>query len=1408
MRSVKKRHMRSVCVWLCICLCALPLLEALAEDTAVPLPTPTPMPEGDLLTTSESGAGENPEPSIPAAGPETAPSTEPSVTPTAVPAPSETPAVTPPPEESGTPTASPEGSETPTASPEASETPTASPEASETPTASPEASETPVPGPETSETPPPVPAVTPDGGSPPAVTVLPTGNPGDVWDESQCDHMNEHCERAPKCTVPGCRHIGINEAGDVVALCGLGQWLMEVGSDTTDGIMTLAATAPIEMELVDGENILYRSGSYHLTGGGENATLYIRDNMVLSIELDGVQLLTLRVSQKSVVTIGFQGYTTIQTLTAPDAAVKLSGSGCLTVANNLNYGVLNVERGNVRLPSGASSDNGRRPVVFDAPGAEQAYVDGKFFTYVKTGSDGKVTLWLPVLGEGASYWGRMNGNTLEVSSLAEPPVEDDKVDLSAAEPFQAEAGKSYTLYASDPANQGRVINGAAGASFTLAGAGTEGSAPTFQEGGGTLYVSGDTYLNVLSGPYAVSGTGRLHVGTLSAPNLTAQGGLTIRAAGGDAPAWTAVLVSGGEMALDLTAEYNGAAVPVLFFAARPQTAYAPLPAAAAGYHYEGTVQGGKLLLQAVEDEQGKSVTLGASDHTFDASGNYRVVSEGGTSGKIIVADGVSVKLTLAGTFTSGDLRIGAGASVTLVLQGANAVGPVTVGDGATLSVSGTGALDAASVSGGGTVAIGGTTNLSLSSGTALPGSALQPTVIAVTDDENAPMARAHIVLKLGSEEPFNVTTGRTGTITLWRAQALSGTDVVVLSDQDTYAAVINGGTASPDALPVISNVKATPYGSITFDTDTGNTLGVQYIVSDKEEEMADTWVPTAGVALLRGGECTIPGLKDGDVVTFRAFACAQAGVTLSGDTASAFAFSEKVVFTVKEERQPLVIADQERTYNGKAFQLSKKLYPESATVSYFQDGELLQRAPVKVGEYIARVTVPAGDAQYLPGSYDVRMTIKRIVVLIYPEAASKQKGQEDPDFYYEYDESVMLEDDEVTGSLSRVKGETYGNYPYLVGSLSAPDYYELVIAPDSPLFFLDWNIHHYLPYDPLARIDPVYDELRFSNGKTLRTQIRTIDVLKVGDTYYGTPVTDLIDGRERPATPTLRLRGGYDSALLILNAEPELNADGGYATDLDGNKLVRGRRLTISYGMLNNLGRQNVDYIAFGLDGVMVLLDLEELRSGEAVAELMKQEGISKSSATRFQVDLEPVTADTQLAQSEASAQEAAELGEKLMRVSVKVSSGSRRVDIAPVLENASVIFDASGLLESDLTSAQTEGDVTETVAGKPVTTAADAQDERMQAAVAAAKGEAAADEELLDLTLQLLNDHIRLHSTTLLRYDGGEKALDTTAVVPYTASESNRAMFRAMMRTRPYLTAQLSKSGLYGVGEQPGDGI
>ena len=62
-----------------------------------------------------------------------------------------------------------------------------------------------------------------------------------------------------------------------------------------------------------------------------------------------------------------------------------------------------------------------------------------------------------------------------------------------------------------------------------------------------------------------------------------------------------------------------------------------------------------------------------------------------------------------------------------------------------------------------------------------------------------------------------------------------------------------------------------------------------------------------------------------------------------------------------------------------------------------------------------------------------------------------------------------------------------------------------------------------------------------------------------------------------------------------------------------------------------------------------------------------------------FQVDLEPVTADTQLAQSEASAQEAAAVGDKLMRVSVKVSSGSQMCirDINNILLNLGILRDA-----------------------------------------------------------------------------------------------------------------------------------
>ena len=38
------------------------------------------------------------------------------------------------------------------------------------------------------------------------------------------------------------------------------------------------------------------------------------------------------------------------------------------------------------------------------------------------------------------------------------------------------------------------------------------------------------------------------------------------------------------------------------------------------------------------------------------------------------------------------------------------------------------------------------------------------------------------------------------------------------------------------------------------------------------------------------------------------------------------------------------------------------------------------------------------------------------------------------------------------------------------------NHYRFVLSPDSGHFFIDWNYHHYLPFDPLSVIDPVYEE--------------------------------------------------------------------------------------------------------------------------------------------------------------------------------------------------------------------------------------------------------------------------------------------------------------------------------------------
>ncbi|MEF9879131.1 MAG: hypothetical protein RR975_06840 [Clostridia bacterium] len=1362
---------------LCLCLCVMMLCPALAEEAiqeeptiqlneALPTPTPEPIPTATVTA-------------APTPAPTDAPTATHTATPTAAP--------------TATPTAG--ATATPTTPPTATAVPSVTPI---DPSPSTDPTHTPTSGAATHT---PNPSETPTA-APPAVTPI----PAPVWDENQCDHMNEHCVRAPKCAAAGCAHIGVDELGNAVALCPLGQWLLEVSAAANSGIALMSASLPATIELKAGNNILYRSGSYLLKGGDQaTTTVTVTNGLAVSLTLENVNFYQLVLWNDVMTTVDFEGTNKIATIVAGTAgALRLMGSGNLSVIN-VNCPNLTVLGGSMQLPSSAVSLNQSSMYAFAAPNVNKVTLDGNAFCRVLPDAGGRVYLWLPPLPQGLRYHDQIKGAELAITTTPPEPSNQTDFSLSTPDAFVPAENTPYRIVQGDAPQQKTLTIGVAGVSLAMNGIGLSVNAPLVEANAETtLFLTNNNALTSLTGIAAptLSGNGGLSIGNLSTAGLQVTGGLTVACQQLDENAllnsgWQKLTVSGA-LTPDTKAFYGKKKVALCYAASALDTAYLSLPAPTAGYRYEALLKGGKLTVKEVLGNP-QVLTLEGADLNLP-TGNYLIQGSGAT-GNVLVQDRADVQIVFQDLQTAGLLSLGAGANAKLSLQGSSRMNGLSVADGSKLEVSGTGALLVQSLTAGGSGAVlaNGNTNLSLAAGNQLPGSNLQPTLLNVTDNANNPMANQEISLKLGREKPFTITTDALGHITLWRKQMLDKVEAVVLSDTNTFATIITQGSGSPVALPGLISNEQRMYSAISFTSDGAKTMGVQYIVSNKEQDMADTFVNGASIALMKDGECNLVGLKNGDIITYRAFAAAKENVMLTADTASGFTFGQKQVYQANDVRTKLEIKRQSKTYDGKKFDLDGKLISKTSAVDYLRNGKKLKEAPTDVGDYLVRVTVPKDDAKFVPGVYDVELQILPILVDIYPDQSMKIQGESDPEFPYTYDIDAMLGTDEVTGNLIRKKGEFYGNYPFLLDKLKAPDYYKLKFADNSPCFFINWGPHHYLPFDPFKKIDPVYDTLLFSTGHELKAQIRTTENLRIGDKHYGSPVTDLTDGKERPVTPTLRLRGGWDQALLILTAEPELNADGGYQTDADGNRLVHGRRLTINYAMLSKFKQQNIDYVAFTLEGVGVLLPLRNLTNNPALEQLMKENGVSKLG-TRFDLVLEPVTVKSTLAPEESAAAEAAGLSETLMRVSMTLANGDKRLDISPVLTGAQLIFDASGLLPTHEELAQTQGDITETVAGKQVNKGVSEQVMQEMQAVSGAKGESEATEEQLGLAQTLLLSEMKKNGSTLMRYTQKPVALDTGAVVPYTSSEAKLAMFSALLRTKPYLTTAFSQNGLYGL--------
>lgn len=1208
----------------------------------------------------------------------------------------------------------------------------------------------------------------------------------------------------PTCDLPDCPHVTLGPDGVWTALCPLGQWMIDNGeveapvaaaAFTLDAtVMTMltlmAATDPKTIVLTDGTTTLYRSGTYVLTGGLPTSRVVIADNLAVALVLADATLERITLGTKVSLQLGFTGVSTVSQLRPSDSEIFFDGLGSLTIDNvdDFTTVLMTMGGGNLLLPGAAVSQNGNSCYHFYAAGATSATVDGAAFPFTTADNLDMAHLWLPPPDAGASYRASVESTVLTVRSVAEEPSSIITFDMDSDATFTSSADKSYSIFSSGHAPKAHMLTvDQTGVSLLFNGVDFSAYADVVANQPARLHLQASSAIQSLSGSSSatLTGTGTFTVGTLSVASLQCAHAvrLVFGSAGGTAlSAWQALPSPiTAESVTGLT--YEGRSYAVATTPADSGTVYTPLPAPDAGMRYDVQTSGTDLVVTQMPTAT-QTIVLTDAGYTFAADGNYVVLTDGACTGSLTVPDGRSMTLTLRGARTAGSLTLGEGASAAVTLDRSNRLdGGIALGNGATLSLNGSGALqtDRVEASGAANISVGAHTNVTLVSGTALGGSSLAPTVISVTDASAMPVCNLAITLKIGTASPFATTTAADGHVTLWGKKTLSGASVVVLSQANTYADILTGGPANPDALPVISGVTIHPEGYVTYTATNAQTTGIQVYLNRPGVDMPDTYVADAMQVLRYYGECNIPGLKEGDQVTFRVYAARSAGQPLNAETADAFQFSDIYTFVAPKVRKVYTLADQTKEYDTEPFKFDSGLIPKDASVTFSKNGHDLSSAPTDIGVYTATVVIPDGNPDFFPAVVTAKVSITRKIVWIYADYASKLKGEEDPEFTYFTSE--LFDDDEVTGHLYREKGELYGNYPYVTWGLNAPSIYELRLDPESPMFFIDWGPGHYIKVDPMSIIDPIHQTLLYSDGTKLDLILRTVDRLTISKTTYGPLVTNPDDRKTRPFTPELRLKHGYNQAMVILEAEPEINDDGGYATDADGNILLGDRTLTLTAYHLSRFRSQHITTLGFRLEGVMFTVDLADF-SAEPVRTAMAEAGMSVSG-TRYQVTLHPINRVSDLADRSEAAQNAKALGAQMMDVSVTLQNGSQTLDVAKLLPSARTLFDTGSLL-ADAVSDQP--------ALREITNGRDAS--------------AADDESItaddMELVLKLMKDRLRKLGAKLNFFNAKTEKLDSRLVVPYTASEAETYPYTAVMRTSPYLMVRHARNGLYGLTVSP----
>ena len=1047
-----------------------------------------------------------------------------------------------------------------------------------------------------------------------APTETPTAEP--VWDESTCTHDTADCERAPKCAIPGCKHIVKDEHGLDIPACALGGWLLDA-QDHPSAIMTLSVRADI-INLNTADATIYRSGTYRVRGGNlrPGAALRVAKNRVVVLELEDMTLGELTAESGSQIFFNTTGQNTVAVLTAMSGnRLTFVDGGALTIReirdmDEKNPNTYEVIGGSIKAPM--TETNGLTMTAFPAAGVKTVTVSGAPYAATPH-ADGMIYLWLGAPLAGMKWTAEQSGTALNVAQTA---------NLTEETAAAIKQGEENTLKPG---------------TYELTGTVAEGTRLVIRQSGVTVVMDGVTATGTLidaTAAYTVQITGENTIDSLTGGSVTLQGDglLTVT---GTIPE-EATFLSGRYVLANLPAGRGAYAVgyalkdqavtlddepyPLLMTAGGALL----LPTPAQGKTYAITADAKTVTVRTV-DEGELAFTLTAEQPIADAGDApaFTVAGDGSYVTGGIAASGATANASFHDVRLQGEgtLLSLKDEHLTVTLTGDNTLQSAS-GHAVALAGDSDLVLNVAS----GRLALRGQTDLTgiTLQGNVLvePATSLPHPALIIRDRSGNPVPNRELTVTVGGQT-WQYTTHYDGSLHLWGLGDISGQEIAATDGENVYTAVVVNNEAQ-------LTTGLTDFSDVTFVSQKDGTLvmswavpgagttGVQLLYGGTAVNMPDTYV--AGAMHLTGENftATASGIPAGSVVTVRVYATQAAGADFNEQTADGFQFGKAYTYV---HRLPWTYEGKkgaaDASYTGKNYQPKIDL-PDGADITY-SGYDLVGGKPVYPGDYTMHVTIPEGHPTLQPGGADIDFTIKKLTVTITPDHnLQKYRGNADPELTWTA--KGLLDGDIVYGVLTRAAGEDPGEYDWLLSGFQTSDYYDLRIDPDAAPFVI-------LPVPLTGGIQvnevmhPVEQTIILQDGRKLTVLLNAQESLTVTHSVLGNLVRNEKD-EPRLFTPQLSWNADTDEVLLMLRAEPEMNDDHGYQTDDAGNPLWGARRLRVVGSGLEHMDRMGITALTLINKEASITCRVEDFLTDE-IAELVSAAG-AKMSNTTFYLTVEP----------------------------------------------------------------------------------------------------------------------------------------------------------------------------------------